>query len=115
MTKMIAFCGLDCAGCDAYKATQANDREFMEKILAGWRVEYNSPDMTIDAVICDGCTSSGRHGGYCGECPVRACAAERGVENCAHCADYACDKLSGFFGMAPQAKTNLEAIRAALS
>ncbi len=25
MEKLIAFCGLDCAGCEAYIATQAND------------------------------------------------------------------------------------------
>ncbi len=115
MSTLIAFCGIDCGECQAYKATQANDRDWMERILAEWRVQYSSPDMNINAVICDGCTSSGRHGGYCPECPIRACAVERNVVNCAHCADYACENLNGFFAMAPQAKEGLEAIRNSLS
>jgi len=36
------------------------------------------------------------------------------VVNCAHCDDYACDKLEAFFGMAPNARTTLDGIRAGL-
>ena len=45
---------------------------------------------------------------------MRACAVERGMVNCAHCADYGCDKLEKFFEMAASARDNLEKIRAAL-
>jgi hypothetical protein len=34
-----------------------------------------------------------------------------GVVNCAHCADYACDKLEQFFGFVPPARTVLDEIR----
>lgn len=34
--------------------------------------------------------------------------------HCAHCPDYVCDKLEGFFKMAPDNRTRLDAIRAAL-
>ncbi len=112
MEKIIAFCGLDCATCDAYIMTKANDAAGMQAILEKWRVEYHSPEMTIDAVTCDGCHATTRLGGYCHECPVRACALERGYDTCADCPDYACEKLLGFFEMAPVAKTNLEAMRA---
>ena len=115
MNTLIAACGLDCSQCEAYKVTQANDIAAMEKLVAQWRVEYNSPDMTIQSVICDGCMVGERHGGYCGECPVRKCAVEHGVVNCAFCSEYACDKLQGFWQMAPQAKVNLEALRAQLT
>ncbi len=115
MEKMIAFCGLDCSGCEAYVATQANDQAAKEALLVKWRKEY-SPDMDISAVTCDGCmTLDGRIGGYCAECPVRACSMERGFPNCAHCGDYeGCETLAGFLAMAPQLKESLDAIRSTL-
>ena len=66
-----------------------------------------------DYVTCDGCTSTtGRLGGYCGLCPIRACSLERKVANCAYCAEYdACDKLAGFFKGAPAAQATLDEIR----
>ena len=75
-TTLIAPCGLDCAQCDAYKLTQTNDLEGQQALLAKWRVEYSSPDMTLEAVTCDGCLAGARHGGYCAACPIRACAVE---------------------------------------
>ena len=45
---------------------------------------------------------------------MRACGMAKGVENCGHCADYACDKLEGFFGMVPDAKVTLDEINNAL-
>jgi hypothetical protein len=36
------------------------------------------------------------------------------MENCAHCPDYACAKLEGVFGFAPEAKAKLEEIRQTL-
>jgi hypothetical protein len=112
MEQIIAACGLDCAQCPAYQATQANDEAAKERIAAQWRVEYNSPTISVQDVTCDGCMSGERHGGYCAQCPIRACAAERSLANCAACDDYGCDKVEGFFKMAPQARVTLEAIRA---
>jgi hypothetical protein len=116
MNQLIAFCGLDCAKCEAYLATQANDRAAQERVLAKWRQEFNAPDMPFAAVICDGCTGlNGRLGGYCSQCPIRACGVERKVTNCAYCADYAtCEKLAGFFNQAPAAKATLDEIRRTL-
>lgn len=114
MSTLIAYCGLDCAQCPAFIATQANDQAAQEKLVAQWRVEFNAPDMPLVAVICDGCASAGRHGGYCGECPIRACAVERGLENCAHCADFGCSKLQAIVSQNGQALRTLEAIRKAL-
>ena len=115
MDEMIAYCGLICTDCPAYIATQADDRAALEQVAAKWREEFNAPDMTVESVICDGCvTEGGRKCGHWYECDIRACGMERGVVNCAHCADYACDKLEGFFGMAPDARTTLDGIRADL-
>jgi hypothetical protein len=67
-------------------------------------------------VTCDGCLAfDGRLGGYCSNCPIRACGVEKGVVNCAYCSDYeTCEKLAGFFGQAPAAKATLDAIRQSL-
>jgi hypothetical protein len=112
MTILRAYCGLDCATCEAYQATQADDAAWKERIAAQWRVEYNNPNFNIMTVTCDGCTStSGRLGGYCPACPVRACAIEHGVENCALCPDYDCETIRAFFQVAPQLKDTLDALR----
>jgi len=44
-------------------------------------------------------------------CGIRVCASARGVVTCAHCADYGCVTLQGFFSFAPVLKDKLEAIR----
>ena len=111
MTTFIAACGLDCAKCDAYIATQANDQAALEQIAAKWRVEYNAPGILAANILCDGCMAGGRTIGHCAECGIRLCALERGVENCAACPDYACEQLSAFFQMVPQAKINLEQLQ----
>ena len=116
MNALMAFCGLNCAACEAYLATQANDLAAQQRVLAKWRQEFNAPNMTIADVTCDGCvTLNGRASGYCSQCPIRACGVERKVTNCAYCAEYsACEKLAGFFVQAPAAKTMLEEIRRTL-
>ena len=115
MTTLYAYCGLDCVTCEAYTATQAGDKAAQLDLLARWREEYDSPEMTIEAVTCDGCTSQGRLGGYCNECPVRACGLEKRVENCAHCDAFeGCELLSEFIAQIPAARNNLAAIRAGL-
>lgn len=38
----------------------------------------------------------------------------KGVENCAHCDDFACNKLDMIFAAVPEAKNALEQIKATL-
>ena len=113
MEKIIAYCGLLCSECPAYIATQADDSAALERVAAQWREQFNSPDITAESVICDGCLASAdaRLAGYCSMCEIRACGVARGVENCAHCSNYACDRLESFFGHAPGAQHVLEGIR----
>jgi hypothetical protein len=116
MENIIAYCGLICTDCEAYKVTQANDQAGAEALVAKWRVEYNSPDMPLTSVICDGCLSSdGRLGSYCSQCPIRACGIKHGVVNCVYCMDFTtCEKITGFLAKVPQARATLEGIRATL-
>ncbi len=116
MDALIAFCGLNCAACEAYLATQANDEAAKERVAVKWRQEHNHPAITAAYVTCDGCTTlDGREGGHCLECDIRACGIEHQVANCAHCAGYStCEKLARFFGFVPDAKARLDEIRRTL-
>jgi hypothetical protein len=116
MDKVIAYCGLVCSDCPAYVATQADDRAALERVAAEWREAFSAPEITADSIICDGCLgqNGGRLSGYCSTCEIRACGMERGVVNCAYCADYACEKLEGFFGHAAEARDVLDGIRRGL-
>jgi hypothetical protein len=116
MDAMIAYCGLTCTECPSYVATQADDRAELERVAAMWRKEFDAPDITVESVICDGClTDQGRKCSHCFECEVRACAMERGVINCAHCADYGCERIEGFFGFVSEARATLDRVRAGLA
>jgi hypothetical protein len=110
--KMIAYCGLGCTECPAYLATQANDPVAAKKIAAEWSKAYGA-DVKVEHVWCDGCLVEGKKCAHCGECKIRACARNLGVENCARCDKYPCAELEGFFKMAPTARASLEALRKA--
>ena len=116
MTQMIAYCGIVCTECDAYKATRANDPAILEKVAAEWREQFD-PNITVADVACDGClATSDRLCSHCAVCDIRACGKERGVVNCAHCVDYeGCEKLEAFFGMAPELRAALDGIRKQLA
>lgn len=116
MDKLYAFCGLDCAQCDAYKATQANDDAAKEAVARQWERDFHIPKVELSDVTCDGCTTSGKRlSGYCTQCKVRACAVAKGVINCAYCEDYAtCEDLNSFLKNVPVAKSNLDQVHASL-
>ncbi len=114
MKRMVAYCGLVCTECDSYVATQKNDQPALEELARKAKADFGV-DTTAVGCMCDGCLpTTGRKIGYCSTCEIRACAVARRVENCAHCADYACDKLSAFLQMAAKAKPVLDAIHASL-
>lgn len=116
MNHMIAFCGLICTECPAYKATQADDDAARARVAEVWAEAFNAEGLTAEDINCDGClVNEGRLFSHCFECPIRACGRARGVVNCAHCADYeSCEHVAGFFEMAPEAKAVLDEIRAGL-
>ena len=73
MSRMIAICGLDCASCDIYKITQANDPEYTARVVEKVRTEYGDLTATAETLICDGCLTGQRLIGYCSQCEIRAC------------------------------------------
>lgn len=51
-------------------------------------------------IICDGCLAiDARSVKHCLTCPVRCCGMESGVENCAHCGQFPCDRLEGIWNV----------------
>ena len=110
--RIIAFCGILCSECEAYKATQSGDQAELERVAAAWHEQF-SPDITAAAIICDGCLATqGPRCSYCAECPIRACAIDRGVQSCAHCADYGCSMIEQFLSHAPEMRKTLDEMRA---
>jgi hypothetical protein len=114
MDEMIAFCGLTCTQCPGYLATQNDDDDARRKVAEEWSKEFKA-EIKPEDINCDGCiVTDGRHIGYCSMCEIRKCGLGRAVENCAHCADYACDKLEKFLSQVPDARKTLEGIRGGL-
>ena len=112
MIKVQAFCGLDCGDCEAYIATQTNDRAGLEATAKKWAAQYGGGTIVADACVCDGCPSGKRIStAHAATCALRLCASARAVVTCAHCPDYGCPTLLGFFAFAPVLKEKLEAIR----
>ncbi len=111
MEKMTAYCGLVCTDCDAYIATEEDDEERRKKIAEQWSEEYGA-EIEAEDVLCDGCLNNqGDHISHWEECEIRICNEERGLENCAHCDDYICEKLEEYVKMSEEIRTNLEKIR----
>jgi len=115
MAKLQAYCGLDCGECEAYIATQANDRAGLEATAKKWAEQFGGGVASWEACVCDGCSTGTRKStAHCVKCGIRLCASSRGVVTCAHCADYGCATLQQFFAFAPVLKDKLEAIRKSL-
>ena len=114
LMNLTAYCGLSCAECPTYLATQKDDDQEREKVAQQWSKAFNIPLKASD-INCDGCkTDNGRLFGYCQMCEVRACGQEKKVETCAHCDDFECDKIQGLFKMIPNSKELLGKIKATL-
>jgi len=109
--KMTAYCGLNCAECPAYIATQKNDDALRAETAKKWSEMFKA-DIKASDVNCDGCpTDSERVFNYCRICEIRKCAREKKLATCADCPEYPCQKLNEFLAQAPEAKAALEELR----
>jgi hypothetical protein len=111
MQEMVAYCGIVCTECPAYKATKNNDNKARAKTAEEWSKAYQTPLKTED-INCDGCLAAGDvHIGYCSVCEIRKCGSDREVLNCAYCLEYPCGRLSDFHARVPEARAKLESIK----
>ena len=116
MDQVVSYCGLVCDTCLIYLATREKDDDkrydMRVQIVREIKEHYGEECKPEDITDCDGCkTDSGRLFSGCRNCHMRKCARRKGVENCAHCAEYACEKIEKFFVTDPDARARLDAIR----
>ena len=88
MRDMLARCGYRCDIC----AARSEDPEVRHELVDGWRKYFGHQNYTAENVQCDGCLNDGRLADK--TCPVRLCVIEKGIENCAYCDEFPCDKLA---------------------
>lgn len=111
MNEMIAYCGLACHECPTYLATKNNDDKKRAEVAEQWSNQYNTV-LKPEEINCDGClTDGGVLFKHCQVCEIRKCGIDKGVVTCAHCDEYACEKLENFFNLVPECKELLEGIR----
>jgi len=115
----ISYCGLTCHKCAIYLATREEDEEKRRKmrvdIARQIKERYGQECKAEDVSDCDGCRAEGdRLFSGRKDCKIRKCARDKGVENCAHCGEYACEILEEFFATDPEAKASLDEIRSGL-
>ena len=91
--KLVAPCGLNCAICDTFLATQADNDDLRQQVADKWSALFHYT-FHKDDINCDGCLSGGRMSIYCGTmCEIKPCAISKGLVDCKDCPDYLCDKL----------------------
>jgi len=109
----LAYCGLSCQECPVLLASRADDDELRTVVARRWSKLLGAPLVAAD-IDCDGCQGQGqRWFKHCQACAIRACGRDKGLDNCAVCAQYPCPKLVELFAAAPEARANLERFRVA--
>lgn len=91
MSEILARCGYRCDLC----AARSDDPQIRQKLVDGWKKYFDLQMYTAENVKCDGCYGSVRADKGC---PVRPCVIEKGIENCAYCDEFICDKLRPLVG-----------------
>lgn len=92
MDPILTRCGYRCDLCLAYRPNVEAKPENAKILSAGW-FKYFGFLLDPAEIHCDGCMAENPHL-IDQACPVRPCVIERGLENCADCADYVCPRLT---------------------
>lgn len=107
---MLGYCGVDCAKCDGYIATQSDNISHLKIIARQLSLDFNR-EIKIDDITCDGCKSNKRICFYCGDdCTIKKCAITKEHLTCAECTTFPCSQLETVFEKKPAAKKNLQDI-----
>jgi hypothetical protein len=87
--EILSKCGFRCDICPAYTENIESDED-RAAVSRGWKRLFGF-EVPPDRVECAGCNNEGQHADT--GCPVRPCAIEMGVENCAYCTEFECGAL----------------------
>ena len=89
---IISKCGYKCDRCPAHKSNRKSEDD--KKIMCDAWNKYLGSSIEPEAIsACRGCQAEGDQGNK--TCSVRPCATAKGMENCAHCGEFACEKVKG--------------------
>ena len=92
METILTRCGYRCDLCLAFKPNVENNPSNQQKLSDGW-YKYFGFRLPPAKVVCDGCISE--HPRLIDQgCQVRPCVIEKGLDNCAQCEHYVCEKLT---------------------
>ena len=114
----VAYCGVDCMGCDVRKATVDGDQEALKRAHTSWEktAQKHWGMKTLDPAIltCKGCRTEGQDiFKGCRHCPIRRCCLKRGLASCGLCPEWRdCERLVEVFTDEPRARENLARIAA---
>jgi hypothetical protein len=89
---MLTRCGYRCDLCLAYQPNILENPSNRQKLSDGW-YKYFGFRLLPEEIYCDGCMADNPKLIDKG-CPVRPCVTEKGLDNCAQCEQYVCEKLT---------------------
>jgi len=92
MEPILSRCGYRCDECLAYRPNIEREPANRQILSDGWH-EYFGFRIPPESLCCDGCMTENPRLIDTG-CPVRPCAIERGLDNCAQCGEYICGRLT---------------------
>ncbi len=87
--EILTLCGYRCDLCQLYTKNIKSEKD-KQRVSQEFNRIFGS-NIRPEDVECVGCKNEGKH--VAPSCPVRLCALKKGVENCAHCSEFICDKL----------------------
>ncbi len=91
MEPILTRCGYRCDLCLAYKPNVEKNPANQQKLSDGW-FKYFGFRLPAEEICCDGCMLDNPKL-IDQSCPVRPCVIEKGLDNCAQCEQYVCEKL----------------------
>ncbi len=113
--QMMAVCGLDCGTCDIRLAPTNPDAA--QRVVAwfhemAWLEEDEGVVEIIEReMTCKGCRED-RSLHWSPECPLLICCVDdRGLEHCAQCEDFICEKLESFADESHRHKEAVERLK----
>ena len=112
MNEYIAYCGLNCENCNAYKATKNNDNKLRAKTAELWS-QLNGVNITPEMINCEGCRADGIKTYYCEAlCTIRQCALGRDYLTCGDCGEAeTCGRLKMVLENSEEACRNMKELR----
>lgn len=102
--KIRARCGFLCSSCQAYKGN-IHDEQDRERVHHAWKKIYGL-DIPREALCCDGCLMPDSEDPFRigGDCKIRSCVLEKGIEHCGYCDGFPCDLMESHLSSVEKAE-----------